>query len=426
MPLRNLHRRARPFRYFAYWSVALVCLLLAATARSSLQIVVGLGFCLLWPVFVDRLQGARGAATMHPAAATMQPAAAAPANPAAAARLALRIHVVECALAGAVFAWVSLPPLAAVAAGLALLGSVTAQAGWQLLRAALPALLAGVGAGALLAPVRTPESTVGADVTAALLSLIYVIALAEVSFRQTQRLYTRQRVEAGRAARFEGLTGRMEAYLAPSLRTRLRAPVVRPARRERRWLTIAFVDLVGFAELAARLEAESLEAVLDEFLGGAADLAGRHGGEVAKVLGDGVLVAFGLDDNADRRALVDSAARFSLEIGALLTTLRARGRARGDLIALAMRAGIASGYCTVGDWGSAHQLDFTMIGSPVNLASRLQNHASIDGVLLDATSAALAEGGFELGELTLLQIKGLGQVAACPLGAMRACAVAAP
>jgi class 3 adenylate cyclase len=422
MPLRNLHRRARPFRYFAYWSVALVCLLLAATARSSLQILVGLGFCLLWPVFVDRLQGARGAASTK----SVAPADAAPANPAAAARLALRIHVAECALAGAVFAWVSLPPLAAVAAGLALLGSVTAQAGWQLLRAALPALLAGVGLGGLLAPVLTPASTVAADVTAALLSLTYVIALAEVSFRQAQRLYTRQRVEAGRAARFEGLSGRMEAYLAPTLRARLRAPVALPARRERRWLTIAFVDLVGFTELAARMEAESLEAVLDEFLGGAADLAARHGGEVAKVLGDGVLVAFGLDDNADRRALVASAARFSLDIGILLTSLRRRWRARGELIVLEMRAGIASGYCTVGDWGSAHQLDFTMIGSPVNLASRLQAHAAVDGVLLDATSAALAEGGFDLGETTLLQIKGLGQVAARSLAVMRVCAVAAP
>jgi adenylate cyclase len=104
--------------------------------------------------------------------------------------------------------------------------------------------------------------------------------------------------------------------------------------------------------------------------------------------------------------------RFCQAIPPLITDLRGGWRARGELIELQMRAGIASGHCTVGDWGGAGYRDFTMIGGAVNLASRLQAFAPINGVLLDAATAALVERETPLEPSRELEVRGLGSVAA--------------
>lgn len=53
--------------------------------------------------------------------------------------------------------------------------------------------------------------------------------------------------------------------------------------------------------------------------------------------------------------------------------------------------GIATGYCTVGNFGSDQRLDYTVLGSPVNLAARLQGLAEPKGILLDQNTLSLVE-----------------------------------
>jgi class 3 adenylate cyclase len=405
MELRNLHRRARPFRYLAFWSMAVVCVLLLGTDRAPALILAVTAACLAWPPWAD-FWDRRARAV-----------------PAGDARRVARTHLFECVLCGALFGCLSVPPLAALAATLALLAGVTAQAGWSLLAAAVPALGIGIGAGLLAAPTLTVASTGPADAVAAVFALGFAVALAQVSFRQAQRLYARERTAAGRVRRLESMAGRMEPYLAPSLRARILATGERdPAsgRRDRRWLTVAFVDLVGFTELATRVEAETLAPLLDDYLAGVCELALRQGGEVTKVLGDGVLVAFGLDGPLDRRAAAAGAVRFCQGLSPLLDALARDWRARGEPVELQVRVGIASGHCTVGDWGGSGYRDFTMIGSPVNLASRLQAGAPAGTALLDPPTAALVEDRVSLGPPAELQVRGFGAVAVralAPLGA---------
>ncbi len=47
------------------------------------------------------------------------------------------------------------------------------------------------------------------------------------------------------------------------------------------------------------------------------------------------------------------------------------------------------GFCTVGNFGSDLRLDYTILGSPVNLAARLQSMAEIDDMLVDENTKNL-------------------------------------
>ena len=55
----------------------------------------------------------------------------------------------------------------------------------------------------------------------------------------------------------------------------------------------------------------------------------------------------------------------------------------GVVDGLKVRMGISTGYCTVGNFGSDLRLDYTVLGSPVNLAARLQTMAKHNSILID-------------------------------------------
>jgi adenylate cyclase len=398
MRIRRLHQRARPFRFAAFWLMGGLCLLLAAPApgglqRTQAQVLFGVGFCLLWPWLVDRLLRRR------PSWVTVE-------------RFAMLAYAAECAIVAAAFAWISLPPLAGVAALLCLLCGAAALAGWRLLLPSAALLLLGAGWGAWLAPVRTAATTAAVDGVAIVQMLGFALALAHVSFRQAQRLDAHRLALTERSAALERANDRLQRYLPPSLRARIDGAIDEIRRSERRWLTVVFVDLVGFTELSARLDAEALADVLDEYLAALVGAAERRGGEVSKLLGDGVMVVFDAPSPAERRAQAVGALTFCREVPALLGQLETQWRARGDLVRLQMRAGVASGFCTLGDRGGAGRFDFTLIGPPVNLASRLEGHAPVDGVLMDAATAALAEQSFSLEPPCGFELKGLGLVQA--------------
>ena len=59
---------------------------------------------------------------------------------------------------------------------------------------------------------------------------------------------------------------------------------------------------------------------------------------------------------------------------------------------LHVRMGITTGFCTVGNFGSEQRLDYTVLGSPVNLAARLQGAAKPNAILIDENAHGLIEG----------------------------------
>lgn len=397
MRIRGLQARARPFRYVGFWLTAGVCLLLTWEGGGSWPLAAGAVFCLLWPLLADRLLS------------WLAPAGG---------RGEWLCYLAECSLTALMLTWAAVPALAALNGGVWLIGGAAALAGWPLAVAGIVGAGLGfaLGRAAGAAPMTIGSAT--ADGLALAMLAGFVLALALQSFHQAQRLDAQRLALAEHSAALERVNRRLQRYLPLSLRDRVRRAPEEPWRWERRWLTVVFIDLAGFTRLAERLDAESLAALVDDYIGALVPAVEARGGEVSKLLGDGVLAVFGCaEPRADeavepRRDRALRALALCREVPALLAAVAGCWRDRGEHVDLAMRAGIASGLCTLGDRGSDARLDFTLIGTPVNLASRLQARAALNGLLLDEATALLCAASQAVGPRRLLDIDGIGRVAA--------------
>ena len=178
----------------------------------------------------------------------------------------------------------------------------------------------------------------------------------------------------------------LDRYLAPQLVEQvLSGEGEALLSRRRMHLTVFFSDLKDFTVMSDRMDPENLSTVLNEYLSNMADIAFAHGGTVDKFIGDAVMVFFGAPVLADAgmqlRQCVAMAARMHQRTHELNTRWRAAGILERDLVC---RMGIHAGEATVGSFGSHQRVEYTAIGSAVNLASRLEGKCTPGHILLSA------------------------------------------
>ncbi|MDF3057567.1 MAG: cyaB [Rariglobus sp.] len=164
-------------------------------------------------------------------------------------------------------------------------------------------------------------------------------------------------------------------------------------------ITAFFSDIQGFSAFSEILPAADLVQLLNEYLGSMTDILQESGGALDKYIGDAVVAMFGglvpLPDHA-RRAC-ESAAKMQLRQGELREKWKAQGdRWPGLVHAMRTRIGLNSGRVVVGNMGSHHRFNYTMMGDAVNLAARCESGAKTFGAYTVATgttvSAAKAAG----------------------------------
>lgn len=134
-------------------------------------------------------------------------------------------------------------------------------------------------------------------------------------------------------------------------------------------MAVMFVDLRDFTRLAEKRLPFDVVYVLNEFFGVVGAAITRHGGWIDKFLGDGLLAVFGQHDGVEmgcRQAL-----RTARDIDLALDHINAKLAAEvGHPLAVGM--GIDAGSLLLGRIGYGEAVDFTVIGNPVNVASRLE------------------------------------------------------
>lgn len=232
-----------------------------------------------------------------------------------------------------------------------------------------------------------------------LLASGFLLGLVWLSFVRIRRLDAHRRSARSESATLRDRNARLARYLPGELPPLILTEPHALQRPREQFATVAFIDVVGFVALVAARPVLELTEVLNDFMATVVALTERRGGVVGKFLGDGVLIYFADGPDAPAQARWRGAAactRVCLELGPALEALGRRWRQQGLALELAVRCGLASGCCAIGDWGDGTRLDYTLIGMPVNLASRLQSLAEPGGVVMTATTAALVGADPEL------------------------------
>jgi class 3 adenylate cyclase len=178
---------------------------------------------------------------------------------------------------------------------------------------------------------------------------------------------------------------------------------------ERKKLTIFFSDIVEFTATTERLQPEELTGLLNEYLTEMSDVALQHGGTVDKFIGDAILVFFG--DPESRGVVEDAKAclKMAVAMQARLAELSERWMRRGVEKPFRARMGINTGYCNVGNFGSADRMDYTIIGAEANLAARLQQAAAIGQIVMSYETYALVQDMVVAKRLPPITMKGISR-----------------
>lgn len=172
---------------------------------------------------------------------------------------------------------------------------------------------------------------------------------------------------------------------------------------ERRQITIIFCDLVGYTELAGRLDPEDVGDAVRTYQAACSEVIERWDGYIAKFLGDGVLAYFGWprahEDDAER------AVRAGLDLCATVARQRAN-----DGTFLNARVGVATGLVMVGELiGEGVAQQEAVFGATPNLAARLQSIADPGRVAIAPSTRELIGDLFELTDLGRFDVKGFSE-----------------
>lgn len=158
----------------------------------------------------------------------------------------------------------------------------------------------------------------------------------------------------------------IDRYTQPAvskMMTRGMNPLDEPLRTVTR--VVLFTDMVAFSAISDRLPIEQVAELVETYLETCSVCIARHGGEVTKFLGDGVMAYFDAGDT-------DDALQSCADIQHELRAIRDAASATSGLRLLYTGCGLALGPVMEGSMGSSVKMEYTIIGEPVNTASKVE------------------------------------------------------
>jgi adenylate cyclase len=175
-----------------------------------------------------------------------------------------------------------------------------------------------------------------------------------------------------------------------------------------RTMTILFCDIRGFTSLSEKLDAESLTQFMNSFLSPMTEIITERKGTIDKYIGDCIMAFWNapLDDSDHVKNAVRAAQAMRRKLVELNRLWQAEAAYR---VFLPVRIGIGlnTGECVVGNFGSLQHFDYSLLGDPVNLASRLEGLGKVYGIdLMIGEETADRLGDPALIEVDLVAVKG--------------------
>ncbi|KAB2851655.1 MAG: adenylate/guanylate cyclase domain-containing protein [Hyphomicrobiaceae bacterium] len=159
----------------------------------------------------------------------------------------------------------------------------------------------------------------------------------------------------------------LKTYVGSEPQTRILAGQVHRGEVTRIASAILFCDMRGFTAITADLTPEASVALLNRYYDCVLPPIAKAGGEILKLIGDGVLAIFRVEEEDEIVACSHAieAAR------AILASASRYGSGNGEEPDFELGIGLHFGQAAYGNVGAGDRLDFTIIGRDVNKASRI-------------------------------------------------------
>jgi len=151
---------------------------------------------------------------------------------------------------------------------------------------------------------------------------------------------------------------------------------------ERKEVTIMMTDLRGFTALSERLKPEQVVQMLNSYFEIMVETVLKHKGTINEIIGDALLVIFGAPQEMTDQA--ERAIACSIEMQNAMAEVNKENRLQ-NLPDLEMGIGINKADVIVGNIGSSKRSKYTVVGSGVNMASRIESYTVGGQILISDT-----------------------------------------
>jgi len=151
---------------------------------------------------------------------------------------------------------------------------------------------------------------------------------------------------------------------------------------ERRSVTIMMTDLRGFTALSERLEPEQVVQMLNAYFEVMVDIVLKYNGTVNEIIGDALLIVFGVPQKMSDRA--QKAVACAIEMQNAMAEVNRENLVQG-LPELAMGIGLNEDEVIVGNIGSSKRIKYGVVGNGVNMTSRIESY-TVGGQILISES----------------------------------------
>ena len=205
------------------------------------------------------------------------------------------------------------------------------------------------------------------------------------------------------------IRGAFSHYMSPHFVAELAAhPEKLKLGGEARIMTIMFCDIRGFTSLSEKLDAVRLTQFMNSFLTPMTEIITERQGTIDKYIGDCIMAFWNapLDDPDHVEHAVQAAQAMRRKLVELNRAWQAEP-AYQVFLPVRIGLGINTGECVVGNFGSQQHFDYSLLGDPVNLASRLEGLGKVYGIdLVIGEETAARLGDPALIEVDLVAVKG--------------------
>ncbi|MDB9999270.1 adenylate/guanylate cyclase domain-containing protein [Porticoccaceae bacterium] len=322
-------------------------------------------------------------------------------------RLAVIMELIDGLITGCLMAFVGFDPIVVLGLGLAFLVTIVGS-----LKPTSPLDLFGLFTGAGLTYWLSPIAIVpgiGTQLFILIVAAGYALLQTNMA-RHTHFLLADQHDSVLRQNEWLTLrTFRLSKYLSPALRKAILTGKDVRAETQEKTLTIFFSDMEGFTRLAEELDPEQLTDLLNTYLTEMSEIAFRFGGTIDKVIGDSIMVFFGDPESRGIKSDAITCVSMAIAMKRAMRELQVRWRADGIENPPALRMGINSGVCKVGNFGTENRLDYTLLGRAVNLASRLESSAESNEILISKDTYQLIKDAVHCIDKGQIPIKGFAE-----------------